>query len=194
MQAGWAAESSEDEGLRATLRRLVLAAPMPTVARSSVICTTACSSTLSRSRSSCSSLRQAADSDPATPGALLEEMARDVQRGAGRERRGWRSASTRELLEAGGLAAAAALGRRERRRPCLRRRRRGLDLRPGDRDDGLPVLARRARARREARHARWRSVCAENGSARRSNSSRQGAHRTRTSTDCATASRRSAAS
>ena len=78
MQAGWAEESREDERLRASLRRLVL-------------CTDADRRTIERDLHDgvqqhlvalavqVQLAAQAADSDPATARALLEELARDVQ-------------------------------------------------------------------------------------------------------------------
>jgi signal transduction histidine kinase len=79
LQAGWAAESSEDEGLRATLRRLVLRADADRRAIERDL-HAGVQQHLVALAVEVQLAAQAADSDPATARALLEELARDVQR------------------------------------------------------------------------------------------------------------------
>jgi signal transduction histidine kinase len=79
LQAGWAAESSEDEGLRATLRRLVLRADADRRAIERDL-HAGVQQYLVALAVEVQLAAQAADSDPATARALLEELARDVQR------------------------------------------------------------------------------------------------------------------
>ena len=79
--------------------------PMPTAAGSSATCTTACSSTSSRSRSTCSSRRSWSTPIPRRRKTLLDEMGRDVQQALD-ETAQLAQRIYPPLLEAGGLAAA----------------------------------------------------------------------------------------
>ena len=78
MQAGWAEDSREDERLRASLRRLVLStdADRRTIERD---LHDGVQQHLAALAIQVQLAAQAADSDPATARALLEELARDVQ-------------------------------------------------------------------------------------------------------------------
>ena len=165
--------------------------PMPTAARSSATCTTACSSTWSRSRSTCSSPARLVDADPAAAKALLDEMERDVQQALD-ETAQLAQRIYPPLLDAGGLAAA------------LRAAAVSAGVRPRSR-------SRRARAIRPRSRATVYFCCLEAlehagagatvtvDRARRGGSGRLRGRRgrapapMRSSSGCATASRRSAA-
>ena len=95
----------EVEELRASRERLVLAADADRRSDRARPARRACSSTWSRSRSTCSSRGQLADVDPAAAKALLDEMGRDVQQALDETAR-LAQRIYPPLLGAGGLAAA----------------------------------------------------------------------------------------
>ena len=150
-----------------------------------------CSSTWSRSRSTCSSRAGWLDADPAAAKALLDEMGARRPAGAGRDG-GARAADLPAAARGGRPRRGAARGGGERRHPGPRRRHGGRELRRRGRGGGVLLLSRGARARRR-RGAATVTVREEEG-ALVFEVVEDGGSGGRDSTGCATASRRSAAS